>query len=458
MDVVITGSSGLIGTALRRALVTAGHRPRRLVRRRAEATDEISWDPARGVLDPADLEGVDAIVNLAGPGIGDRRWNDDYKRTLRDARVDGTRLLAETMASMDQPPARFLSGAAIGFYGDRGDEILTETSRQGQGFLPDLVAAWEAATAPAVDAGISTATLRTGIVLTPEGGALAKMLPLFRIGAGGRFGPGTQYMAWISLADEVAAIIHLLTSDLTGPVNLTGPEPVTNAEFTHTLGQVLGRPTVLTVPSFGPKLLLGSEMARALLFDSQRVIPQALTDDGFRFATPDLTAALRFELDRPDAPSSAPAPPSERRSLSVSRVVAAPAGTIFDVLADPSLHQVIDGSGTVRGGRGRNPDRLFRGARFGMDMRMKVPYRITNEVVEFEEGRLIAWRHLGHHVWRYQLEPVEGGTRVTETFDWGTARFPPFYEWLKLPERTRAAMTETLDRLDRYVTTGDATG
>ncbi|MFV0525979.1 MAG: TIGR01777 family oxidoreductase [Acidimicrobiales bacterium] len=300
MDVVITGSSGLIGTALRRALVTAGHRPRRLVRRSAEAADEISWDPSRGVLDPAGLEGVDAIVNLAGPGINDRRWDDAYMATLRDARVDGTRLLAETMAGMERPPARFLSGSAVGFYGDRADEVLTERAHRGEGFLPGLVAAWEAATTAAVEAGIPTATLRTGIVLTPEGGALAKMLPLFRFGLGGRFGSGAQYMAWISLADEVAAIIHLLTSDLTGPVNLTGPEPVTNTAFTDTLGEVLGRPTLLTVPAFGPKLLLGSEMAQALLFDSQRVVPGALLEDGFRFATPDVTTALRFELGRPE--------------------------------------------------------------------------------------------------------------------------------------------------------------
>jgi uncharacterized protein len=297
MDVVITGSSGLIGHALTAALSQAGHRPIHMVRRPPKAgADEIRWQPDEGSIDAASLEGVDAVVNLAGAGIGDKRWNDDYKKLLRSSRIDGTILLANTLASLTRRPQCLLSGSAIGYYGDRGDEILTEQSPPGQSFLAQLTVDWEAAAEGAAQAGIRTVTLRTGIVLTGRGGALSKMLPLFRFGLGGKFGSGRQYQSWITLDDEVGAIVHLLTSSVAGPVNLTAPEPVTNAGFTRALGSVLGRPTLVPVPAFGPKLLLGAEMAGSLLFDSARVMPEVLKADGYAFAHPDITSGLRAAL------------------------------------------------------------------------------------------------------------------------------------------------------------------
>ncbi|MGA1052624.1 MAG: TIGR01777 family oxidoreductase [Ilumatobacteraceae bacterium] len=216
-----------------------------------------------------------------------------------DSRVDGTSLIASKLADLGADgPQVFLSGSAIGFYGERGDEELDESASAGTGFLAEICKRWEAATAPAESAGVRVAHLRTGIVLTPAGGALKKMLPLFKLGAGGRFGNGRQWMSWISLTDEIRAIEHLLTSGLSGPVNLTAPAPVRNAEFAKTLGRVLGRPSLLPVPSFGPKLLLGSELADALLFDGQRVVPSALREDGFEFSHADLATALRAELGR----------------------------------------------------------------------------------------------------------------------------------------------------------------
>ena len=294
----MTGSSGLIGTALVDALSAAGHRPIRLVRRPPKpGADEIRWAPAEGELDRAALEGVGAAINLAGAGIGDRRWNEDYKRLLVSSRTDSTGLLASTLADLDEPPSVLLSGSAIGFYGDRGDEVLTEASGPGTGFLPELVQAWEAAAAPALDAGIRTVFCRTGIVLDDGGGALTKFLPLFKFGLGGRLGSGRQYMSWISLDDEVGALVHLLTADVEGAVNLTGPAPVTNATFTDALGDVLGRPTILPVPAFGPRLLLGAEMANALVFESQRIVPEKLTASGYDFAHTTVTEGLRAAID-----------------------------------------------------------------------------------------------------------------------------------------------------------------
>jgi uncharacterized protein (TIGR01777 family) len=298
MRIAITGSSGLIGTALRHHLTAGGHETVPVVR--AEAGDgEIPWDPDRGRLDAGDLVGIDAVVHLAGANIGGRRWTDDYKRILLDSRVDSTGLLADRRAARgDAGPRTLISGSAIGFYGDRGDELVDESSASGDGFLADICRQWEDATGPAADAGVRVAHIRTGIVLTPKGGALAKMLPLFKLGAGGRFGSGEQWMSWISLTDELRAIEHLLTSTVSGPVNLTAPNPVRNREFADTLGDVLHRPTVLPVPKFGPKLLLGAELADALLFDGQRVRPTVLGHDGFEFSHPDLAAALRAELGR----------------------------------------------------------------------------------------------------------------------------------------------------------------
>ena len=297
MRVAVTGSHGLIGSALLARLRADGHEAVPVVRS-APAAGEIGWDPQAGRLDPHDLVGVDAVVNLAGAGIGDKRWTDEYKRVVRESRTQATTLIAETIAGLEGGPRTLLSGSATGYYGDRGDEELDERSRAGAGFLTAVVEAWEASTAAAERAGARVVHLRTGIVLSPKGGALGKLLPLFRLGVGGRFGSGKQWMSWISLDDEVGAIVHLLTSELAGPVNLTAPEPVRNAELTATLGDVLHRPTLLPVPAFGPKLLLGGERAEALLFEGQRVLPRQLLADGYRFVHPSLDAALRAVLGR----------------------------------------------------------------------------------------------------------------------------------------------------------------
>ena len=300
MEVAVTGSSGLIGSALVRSLEADGHQVVPVVRREPRPGERaVAWDPTGGSIDADALEGVDAVVHLAGEGIAEKRWSAEQKRRILDSRTHGTVLLAGALAGLDRPPAVLLSGSAIGYYGDRGDEVLTEASPPGDIFLSEVCTAWEAAAQAAVDAGIRTAFLRTGIVLDAGGGALAKTLPLFKLGLGGRLGPGTQWWSWISLEDEVRAIRFLLESDVAGPVNLTGPRPVTNAEFTKALGAVLGRPTVLPVPKLGPKLLLGGELAEQLLFASQRVQPAALEDAGFAFSHPDVEAALRAVLDRP---------------------------------------------------------------------------------------------------------------------------------------------------------------
>lgn len=297
MRVAITGSSGLIGTALSDALRAAGHEPIAVVRR-SPAAGEIGWDPAAGTMNPADLSGVDAVVHLAGAGIGDHRWTDSYKREIRDSRVRSTNLLSETIAAATDGPKVLLSGSAIGFYGSRGDEVLDETSAAGTGFLAEVCIDWETSTAMAAAAGVRVALLRTGIVLSRDGGALKKQLPIFKLGLGGRFGSGAQWQSWISIDDEVAAIMFLLDHDIAGPVNLTAPAPVTNAEFTKTLAAVLRRPAILPIPSFGPKMLLGSELATNLLFDGQRVVPKVLQDAGYRFQHPDLETALRALLNR----------------------------------------------------------------------------------------------------------------------------------------------------------------
>lgn len=299
MDVAVSGASGLIGTALVAALADAGHRAIRLVRREpATGADEIRWKPSAGEIDAASLEGVDAVVNLSGAGIGDKRWTPEYRKVLVTSRTGSTELLATTMAGFDNKPAVFLSGSAIGYYGSQGDTILTETSPPASDFLATLTVDWEAAAQPAIDAGIRTAFLRTGIVLSATGGALQKLLPLFKLGVGGKFGSGQQYMSWITIEDEVQAILHLLTADTSGPVNLTAPAPVTNAEFADTLGDVLGRPSFLPVPAFGPKLVMGADRAQALLFDSMRVLPEVLQSSGFDFAHPELETGLRAVLNR----------------------------------------------------------------------------------------------------------------------------------------------------------------
>ena len=289
----ITGASGLIGTALGRRLRERGHAVVDFVRRQPNA-DEIRWDPQAGLLDPSQLDGLDAVVHLAGAGIGSRRWTDAYKRRIRDSRVLGTHLLADAIAASGGPRI-LLSGSAVGYYGDT-QELVDESSPPGDDFLAEVVAEWEAATRAAEAAGVRVVHLRSGVVLSDRGGALKKMLPLFKLGLGGRFGNGQQWMSWISIDDEVGAIEHLLTSDVHGPVNLTAPEPVRNAEFAKTLASVLGRPARVPVPEFGPRLLLGKEMAQALLFGGQRVDPAVLRAGGYEFRDRRLDEALRALL------------------------------------------------------------------------------------------------------------------------------------------------------------------
>jgi uncharacterized protein (TIGR01777 family) len=298
MKILITGASGLIGQALTKQLNASGHTTVAAVRREPRRNDEVQWNPTTGEMSPSAFDGIDAVVHLAGAGIGDKRWTDAYKMEILQSRTLGTALLADTMASLDKKPSVFLSGSAIGIYGQRDDTELDEDATIGTGFLADVCRDWEAASAAASAAGIRTVLLRTGIVLSPKGGALKKQLPLFKLGLGGKFGNGKQWQSWISITDEVSAIIHLLTSNLSGAVNLTAPNAVTNAEFTRVLAQVVSRPAILPIPSFGPKLLLGGELADALLFTGQRVVPNALVADGFHFAHPTLDVALRALLNK----------------------------------------------------------------------------------------------------------------------------------------------------------------
>jgi hypothetical protein len=297
-SIAITGASGLIGTALAQHLTARGHRVVRFTRQTSAGSDSVAWDPKSGTIEADKLRGVDAVVHMAGAGIGDKRWTDDYKREILESRTKSTALLASTLADLSDGPKVLLSGSAIGIYGESESATFTEESPHGSGFLADVCVQWEAATAPAEKAGIRVAHLRTGIVLSPKGGALKKLLPLFKLGAGGRMGSGRQWQSWISIDDEIAAIEHLLTSSVTGAVNLTAPNPVTQAEFTKTLARVLKRPSFVPVPSFGPKLLLGSELADALLFTGQKVLPKVLERDSFGFAHADLESALRHLLGK----------------------------------------------------------------------------------------------------------------------------------------------------------------
>lgn len=296
MDIVISGASGLIGMALSATLREGGHRPIALVRR-APTGDEIEWDPTAGSIDAASLEGVDGVVHLAGAGINEHRWNDEYKRVLHDSRSVPTALLASTIAGLAKPPAVLVSGSAIGFYGDRADEELTEDSSPGDDFFAHVCIDWEAATTAAEQAGIRIVHIRSGIVLSTKGGALKKQLPLFKFGLGGHFGSGKQWQSWITIDDEVDAIVHLLTADVRGPVNLTTPHPVTNREFTQNLARTLRRPAFLPIPSFAPKLVLGSELVESVLLVSQRVLPRRLEASGFVFAYPELAPALGHLLN-----------------------------------------------------------------------------------------------------------------------------------------------------------------
>jgi len=306
MDVVIAGGSGFIGTALRRSFEADGHRVIAMVRpgSAAQEGDTISWDPGSSRIDGKALDGVDAVVNLAGVGIGDKKWSDDRKDEIRQSRLAATSLLSEALAHLGRPPAVFVSASAVGYYGNRGDEELTEDSAPGQDFLASVCVDWEDAARPAARAGLRVAWVRTGIVLHPSGGVLKQLLLPFKAGLGGRLGKGTQYMSWITLDDEVAAIRAAVDDHtLGGPVNLTAPNPVTNAEFTATLGKVLGRPTAIPTPLLPLKLRYGSELVRSLLLDGQRVLPTKLLDAGFAFGHTELEPALRALLGK--APKAA---------------------------------------------------------------------------------------------------------------------------------------------------------
>ncbi|MGZ4736994.1 MAG: TIGR01777 family oxidoreductase [Acidimicrobiia bacterium] len=302
MQIAVTGASGLIGTALLAALRSAGHRAIPVVRPGGRPTGEtLGWDPGAGTIDAAGFEGLDAVVHLAGQGIADRRWTPEQKQRILESRTVPTTLLAETLAALTKPPTVLVSGSAIGWYGNRGAEILTEKSSAptGPDFLADVCRQWEAATGPAEAAGIRTVHVRTGIVLAAEGGVLARMATPFRFGLGGRIGSGRQYMSWIALGDEIGAIVHAITQpDLVGPVNATAPNPATNAEFTAALGNVLHRPTVLPTPVPALKLVYGSELVEHLLVEGQRVVPDRLVESGYAFAYPDLEPALRAILGR----------------------------------------------------------------------------------------------------------------------------------------------------------------
>lgn len=297
MKIIVSGASGLIGTQLVSKLSQSGHEVVRLVRRSPKA-GEIQWNPKSGTLDASALEGTDAVIHLSGAGIGDKRWTNGYRKEILDSRTATTALLAKTIASLSRKPSVFLSGSAIGIYGARNDEQLTEVSTHGTGFLAEVCEQWEAAAQPAVNAGVRTVYLRTGIVLSPKGGALKKLLPLFKLGVGGKFGNGKQWQSWISIDDEIGAIEYLLTANVSGAVNLTAPNPVTNAEFTKVLASVLKRPAIVPVPTFAPKILLGGELADALLFTGQRVIPAALNASGYSFKHTTLESALRSLLSK----------------------------------------------------------------------------------------------------------------------------------------------------------------
>ncbi len=292
MKVVLTGASGLIGSALIPELRQAGHEVIQLVRRDPASAGEVKWDPEQGELDPAHLAGVDAAINLSGAGISSRRWSDTYKRTLLDSRVKSTTLLAETLAKLSPTPKVLISGSAVGYYGDTGDRTLDEHGSRGYGFLAELAETWEASTAAAAAAGIRVCHIRTGIVLSRRGGALRPQLPIWKLGLGGRLGTGRQYTSWITIDDEVAAIVFLLTADsVSGPVNLVAPNPVTNREFTKALGTAVHRPTFTVVPAFAIRLAL-ADFADEGLLTGQRLTPRVLTDAGFQFRHPELPEAL----------------------------------------------------------------------------------------------------------------------------------------------------------------------
>jgi uncharacterized protein (TIGR01777 family) len=294
--IIIAGSSGFIGTALIDRLRSDGHEVVRLVRRTRQSSDEVSWNPAAGDLDPAALADADVAVNFAGVGVGDKRWTDAYKQEILSSRVDSTVTLSRAIAAADPGPRVLLNASAIGFYGDRGDEVLDENSAPGDGFFADVCRAWEAATQAAEEAGVRVCNLRTGLVVGPGGGMMKRLVPLFKAGIGGPLGNGRQYQSWVSLADEIGAIVFLMNAELSGPVNLTGPTPVPNAVFADVLGHALRRPSLLPAPKFGLKLVLGEFADNTV--ESTRAVPRVLLDAGYEFIHPDVDRAVRWAVAR----------------------------------------------------------------------------------------------------------------------------------------------------------------
>lgn len=299
MKILVSGSHGLVGTALTKSLETQGHDVFSLVRYLPRSQSEIEWNPDRYSIAVARLEGFDAVVHLAGESIAEGRWTEEKKRRIRESRVKGTKLLSDALANLEHPPKSLICASAIGYYGDRGDELLTEESAPGNDFLANVCIEWEQATQQAVERGIRVVNARFGIILSKDGGALAKMLTPFQLGIGGRVGSGKQWMSWIALDDVVGAIEYALANEsLRGPVNYVAPNPVRNSEFTKALGKVLSRPTLFPIPEFGVRLAFG-EMADALLLSSQRVEPQRLNKAGFQFQFTQLESALRHVLNDP---------------------------------------------------------------------------------------------------------------------------------------------------------------
>lgn len=295
MKILMTGASGLVGSALARRLSSRNDEVFRLVRGEARREREISWNPSGGIEDSGKLEGMDAVVHLAGEPIAEGRWTEDKKRRIRESRVEGTRVLSEALSKLERKPQTLLSASAVGYYGSRAGEVLTEESAPGDDFLARVCREWEEATRPAANAGIRVARMRFGVILSSEGGALTKMLTPFKLGVGGRLGSGEQYMSWIALDDVVGVVEHLLGKEIQGAVNVVAPNPVTNRQFTKALGEALSRPTIFPVPKFALRLAFG-EMADVALLASQRVEPERLKESAYAFKYPELGPALRHIL------------------------------------------------------------------------------------------------------------------------------------------------------------------
>jgi uncharacterized protein (TIGR01777 family) len=299
MNILVTGSTGLIGSELCSFLSAERHHVLRMVRKARTGADEVSWDPSSGKLDSGALEGIDTVIHLAGENIAGGRWTAKRKRRIRESRINGTRLLAQSLAHLSNPPKILISVSAVGYYGDRGEEQLVEESSPGTGFLPDLCREWEEATEPASRKGIRVVIPRLGTVLSPKGGALALMLPIFRLGIGGRIGSGRQYMSWIAMDDLIGVFHHAIRCEsLQGPVNAVSPNPVTNLIFSKTLGHVLSRPVLFALPSLAARVVFG-EMADEALLASAKVSAARLKDSGYQFRFPGLEDALRNAFQKP---------------------------------------------------------------------------------------------------------------------------------------------------------------